>query len=705
MQRLARISLSHPVATLTALAALTALLGIGALRVETDVGYRSLLGREHAAIARFDAFLERFGGGFPVVAVWSCEETARCESVFDDDALRMAAQVAEALASEPSIRGVESPATTPLLVPDANGPILRRFVEAGRLAPDRSWLAERALRDSLWPRALVDAEGRVGAIAIEVASAEAGEGAAAYAALDAALTPHERAGYRFHRVGGPVEFVVAGGELHADTARLVPLMTALIGAVLLALFRSPALAGIALLTAGTSVLWAFGVMGWLGWPQNAVTQALAPLLLVIGVCNAIHVLARYASDAAQHPLRDRAALLVAVAGDVGRPCAATSLTTAGGVASFVSSDLESFARFGAIAALGTLGALLLTFTLLPILSAAGGRAARSALRASAAWERLVGRIAAFSARRAAWILAFTALLSVIFAFGFAQLRVDASFEDLYGEDSRVVRWARFVGEHLRRPDSLEVELAAPPGARVEDSPTLAVVDDVAKSLAGVDGLGPVRSVADPISLVHQLVSGNDPFWYRLPARAADTREILDLLAERDPDALARWLDADALRFRVSVESGKPPQAEMRRIFAEVDALLAARLPPGWSASLTGPLAMVHEMVEEIQRTQLESFLIAGSVVLVLAAIFLGSARGALLAAVPTLLGCRRAARGPRRRHHIRSTGDRILHAHRLVVEDNLELRRALRDLHHRGAGRGARRAARVGARDFEASRR
>jgi predicted RND superfamily exporter protein len=265
------------------------------------------------------------------------------------------------------------------------------------------------------------------------------------------------------------------------------------------------------------------------------------------------------------------------------------------------------------------------------------RCSSRALRASAAWERLVGRIAAFSARRAAWILAFTALLSVIFAFGFAQLRVDASFEDLYGEDSRVVRWARFVGEHLRRPDSLEVELAAPPGARVEDSPTLAVVDDVAKSLAGVDGLGPVRSVADPISLVHQLVSGNDPFWYRLPARAADTREILDLLAERDPDALARWLDADALRFRVSVESGKPPQAEMRRIFAEVDALLAARLPPGWSASLTGPLAMVHEMVEEIQRTQLESFLIAGSVVLVLAAIFLGSARGALLAAVPTLL--------------------------------------------------------------------
>ena len=37
------------------------------------------------------------------------------------------------------------------------------------------------------------------------------------------------------------------------------------------------------------------------------------------------------------------------------------------------------------------------------------------------------------------------------------------------------------------------------------------------------------------------------------------------------------------------------------------ARLDAELPPGWTARLTGPLAVVHEMVDEIQRTQLSSF--------------------------------------------------------------------------------------------------
>ena len=101
MQRLTRLSLTHPLATLAALAALTAVFGAGIPRLSTDVGYRSLLGSDHPAVVRFDAFLERFDGGFPLAAVWSCAETSRCTSVFDDEALRMAADVALALAGAP----------------------------------------------------------------------------------------------------------------------------------------------------------------------------------------------------------------------------------------------------------------------------------------------------------------------------------------------------------------------------------------------------------------------------------------------------------------------------------------------------------------------------------------------------------------------------------------------------------------------------
>ena len=96
-------------------------------------------------------------------------------------------------------------------------------------------------------------------------------------------------------MGDPVEFVVAGGDLQADSQRLVPLIVLLIGAMILALFRSFRVALASLAAVGIAVVWSFGLMGWLGWPQTAVTQALAPFIVVVGICNAIHLIARYAS--------------------------------------------------------------------------------------------------------------------------------------------------------------------------------------------------------------------------------------------------------------------------------------------------------------------------------------------------------------------------------------------------------------------------
>jgi len=638
MERLSRLSLDHPVAALSALALVTLALGAGLLRLETDTGYRSLLGRTHPAVAGFDAFLERRDGGFPLAAVYDCRDTPRCESVFDPEALRMAAAVARALAGEPAIRRVETPATAPLLVPDGFGEVaVRRLAPGGEVAPDRARLARRALRDSTWPRQLVDEAGTVGAVVVEVASSGSRDNAAAYAALDAALAPHEARGWRFHRVGGPVEFVVAGGELQADTARMVPLMVALVAVVLVVLFHSARLAAAALATVGVGVVWTFGALGWVGWPQNSVTQALPPLLLVIGACDVIHLLARLASDAAAHPDRGHRALLLQAAREVGPPCVLTSLTTAAGFASFATSGLESFVRFGLAAAFGVLAALCLTFTLLPVLALRLPLAHAPAHRASALWQRVLRGVVDAVQRRAAWVLAAAFLLGAVFAWGATDLRVEASFEDLYGAESRVVRWAHAVGERLRRPDTLEVELRPPAGTAARDPAALRVVETAAASLAEIEGLGPARSIVPLVSLVNQLASDDEPFWRRLPGREEDVAAIYDALRAEDPVALARWVATDPTRFRVSLESEKAPQEQMRRMLRASRERLGAALPAGWTFELTGPLYIVHAMVDEIQRTQLWSFAVAAAVVLALVGLFLRSLRLALVALVPTVL--------------------------------------------------------------------
>ena len=89
----------------------------------------------------------------------------------------------------------------------------------------------------------------------------------------------------------------------------------------------------------------------------------------MGVCDAVHLLARYAEAHGDSTLPKEGAelALCAVTKDIGGPCLVTSLTTAGALLSFTTSGLDTFVRFGAISAFGVMCCLLLTFTCLPLL--------------------------------------------------------------------------------------------------------------------------------------------------------------------------------------------------------------------------------------------------------------------------------------------------------------------------------------------------
>lgn len=639
MSALARLALSRPGAALAAALALTLALGAGLARLETAVGYRALLGGGHPSVQRFDAFLERYEGGLPLALVYACEGRAPCASVFDREALEMARDVAAALAATPGVRGVSSPATAPLWLP-ARPPLpprARRLVEDGAPAPDREALAQRARADRLWVGTLISRDGRSGAIVAELAAADGAVADRVWRAAERAMAPFEARGFRFAAIGGPVEFVVAGGELEAAARQLVPVMVGLVALGLALLLRSPG-ATVALLGAvGVAVVWTLGLLGWLGWPQTTLTQILPPIVLVIGTCNGLHLVARQAAARAEHPAESERAHLLRAAGELGGPCAMMTATTLAGFLSFLPSGLEAFAHFGAAAAFGVAASLLLSFTLLPVLLLRLPPRPLPPRLAPGSLEALLARLARGVRRRAGWILLGAGALAAVCGAGMLRLRVDASFEDLYGERSRVVEWARFAGERLRPPDSLEVDLALPEGADVADPATLAVLEDAAGALASLPDAGRVRSLLDPLAVAHRVATGGDPRLERPAATTRGNRLLLERLAAEPAGPLRRFLASGEGRLRLSVETGKLPQERLGAFVDGAAGALAAALPAGWSFVLTGPSVLVRDMLEAIQAGQRSSFLQAWISVGLLVTLFMRSLRLGALVMIPTLL--------------------------------------------------------------------
>jgi predicted RND superfamily exporter protein len=634
---LTRFALRHPASSAALILALTGVSVVGALRIETRAGFRAYVGADHPAVRRLDAFIARFGGGLPVAIVWSCARAAACQSVFDAASLEMAHAVSTALERTAGVRSVQGPATSPLLVPTPDGFAVRSFVEEGRPVADREALARRAVIDPLWRGALVSTDAKVGAIVFELASSESDLNIGVMQELQKILRPFEARGFEFNLVGDPVEFVVAGDALRRDSIRLVPVIVGLIAAVLFALFRSWRAVAICLGSVGLAVVWALGVMGWLGWPQTAVSQALAPFILTVGVCSAIHLLSRYATDGAEHELQSREETLLGVVRDVGPACLLASLTTAAGFASFATSGAASFAQFGMTAAVGVLGGLVLSFTLLPILLVRLDPRGLFAPRVSDAWIGSLSALVEGAQRRAGLILLATAGVAALSLLGMRSLQADVSVSSLFGEETRVVRWLRFVREHLRELASLDVVLELPDGTRVAEPSVLSRIDDLATGMAKAYGSGSPASLLVPLSWANRLVHDDSPAFQRPGGSERANAELLLLLSMHEPGALDRWLSLDRRYVRVSLAGERPSYAQVAKRLGAVRAYLRSALPHGWHAELSGPVSARFHMVDEVQRTQLRSFVTATGVVFLLVAVFFRSFPWALAAMVPTLL--------------------------------------------------------------------
>ena len=624
------LALRYPRAALVLVGLVTVVALVGLRNLTTEVGYRAFLGAAHPAVTELDEVAARFGGGLPLAAVWSCASSTACSSALDAPALRMAADVADRLTAVPGVRRVDSPATSPLLVPPTIGlPEARRLAPGGRVASDLAALRPYALADPLWRGQLVSEDGRAGAIIVHLDDTDGRTSTRALTALRAALAAHESAGFEFALVGGPVEFVVAAEELANTMRRLVPVMIVLIALVMTVLLGSLAGTALALTAVALTVLWVFGLMGWLGWPQTSLTQALAPLVLTVGVCDAVHLLAAW-EHAADAPGDDR---IAAACRAVGPPCVVTTLTTGVGFLALTTSPLIGIVRFGVLSAAGVLAALVLTFTVVPLGLV---RTRRRARRGVGRWATVALAATRIAQRRRALVCTVALVLVGVSLLGVTRLQVDASFEDLYGRDSQVVRWAQAVDRMLRRPDTLEV-VVTPAAATALPASAFRVIDTIADELRAIDGLGRSWSIVPALRQLNQLVHRDA--WVLGDREDAKGRpgSLLRLLASEEPEVAGLYVGRAPPALRLVVEADKLPQGRLRRTLTAVHARLAEIIPAGWDVTVTGPLAVVGIMMDAIRATQLRSFAMALLLVFVLLLGFFRSLRFAALAIVPTVL--------------------------------------------------------------------
>lgn len=130
-------------------------------------------------------------------------------------------------------------------------------------------------------------------------------------------------------------------------------------------FRSFRATFITLLVVTIGVTWAFGFIGWLGYEITVLTALIPPLIIVIGVPNAVFLINKYQQEIKKHGQQAKA--LQRVITKIGNATLMTNITTASGFATFVFVKSQLLKEFGILASLNIISIFILALLIIPII--------------------------------------------------------------------------------------------------------------------------------------------------------------------------------------------------------------------------------------------------------------------------------------------------------------------------------------------------
>lgn len=130
-------------------------------------------------------------------------------------------------------------------------------------------------------------------------------------------------------------------------------------------FRSFRATLIAMSVVGIGVIWAFGIIGAFGYELTVLTALIPPLIIVIGVPNAIFLINKYQQEIKNHG--NQAKSLQRVITKIGTAAFMTNLTTASGFATFIFTKSRLLKEFGTIASINIMALYILSLLLIPII--------------------------------------------------------------------------------------------------------------------------------------------------------------------------------------------------------------------------------------------------------------------------------------------------------------------------------------------------
>ncbi|WP_299062228.1 MMPL family transporter [uncultured Polaribacter sp.] len=404
-------------------------------------------------------------------------------------------------------------------------------------------------------------------------------------------------------------------------------------------FRSFRATFITLLVVLIGVIWAFGFIGLFRYEITVLSALIPPLIIVIGVPNAVFLINKYQQEIKKHGQQAKA--LQRVISKIGNATLMTNITTASGFATFVFVKSNLLREFGILASVNIISIFILALLIIPIIYSFMPLPKKKHLNhLEKKWiENVVNWMEKMVKNQRITIYFATVIVIVLGIIGVYKIRVSGSLIEDMPKKMDFYKDIRFFEKEFGGIMPLEILIDTKKDKGVMKLSTLKKMEELNETIETFPELSKPISVVNLVKYSKQAYYKGNPRYYQLPTNQEQSY-IFSYTKNSNSDAgmLKTFVDSTGRYARITTFMKDIGTDKMDIIQERLKAVIAKEFPEEkYTVSLTGKALVFIKGTNYL----INNLVISLSLAILLIAIFMAwmfrSPQMILISLIPNML--------------------------------------------------------------------